>query len=249
MLLSREERIRLLNSAAARTHRESTRKYILDCRHSMLWEEPFKKVVCALDYLLSLAGSIKLKLRLDKVPLSERQISTSGVQSEDSDVDEEANARSAERIARAPGLIAKLLTSIDKRFSDKRVSFILKANHGDLKMEKTSKHAFDFIEFFCTIREQTPNYILKSLVVRNEQDSDSTVKLWGLDDQSFLLMLKHCESVDLRNFIVEVHSDKARLQLADNPSIADDVSATNNSDSEDEDFHPEDSERSYGHDS
>ena len=46
-----------------------------------------------------------------------------------------------------------------------------------------------------------------------------------------------------------MQTDWSRLQLTDNRSIAHDESAHYNSDSDGEDFHPEDSERSYGHDS
>ena len=74
-----------------------------------------------------------------------------------------------ERNNRAPGLIAKLVTALGPRFVDRKVAFVLKVDEGDQDeddMYYYKKPIFDFIEFFCTINERSPQFVLSSLVVR-----------------------------------------------------------------------------------
>ena len=64
----------------------------------MLWEMPFEKVVRSLDYLLSLVGFIKIKLRLDYSTTLSRQASEASVPSENEVEKAEAAAQLAERM-------------------------------------------------------------------------------------------------------------------------------------------------------
>ena len=64
----------------------------------MLWEMPFEKVVQSLDYLLSLVGFIKIKLRLDYATTLSRQASDASVPSEDEEEKAEAETQQVERI-------------------------------------------------------------------------------------------------------------------------------------------------------